>query len=185
MPHLHLPLQSGVDSVLRRMARRCKTNDFAGLINKARELIPDINITTDIIVGFPGESDKEWQASLAFIEKMAFSHIHIFTYSPRAGTKAATLPEPVANDLKKQRSHALHMLTQTMRLNFLNKHVNTQREVLWETKNGDGFWTGYTDNYIRVELKHVCDENLENTITKVKLTSPSINSGIYKASLLN
>ncbi len=185
MPHLHLPLQSGVDSVLRRMARRCKTNDFAGLINKARELIPDINITTDIIVGFPGESDKEWQASLAFIKKMAFSHIHIFTYSPRAGTKAATLPEPVANDLKKQRSHALHILTQTMRINFLNKHVNTQREVLWETKNGDGFWTGYTDNYIRVVLKHVCDENLENTITKVKLTSPSINSGIYKASLLN
>ncbi|WP_338040335.1 radical SAM protein [Methylocucumis oryzae] len=81
MPHLHLPLQSGADSVLKRMARRCKTAEFAGIVAKLKQAYADFNITTDIIVGFPGETEQEWQDSLAFIQAMAFGHIHIFSYS--------------------------------------------------------------------------------------------------------
>ena len=88
MPHLHLPLQSGSDSVLRHMGRRCKTKDFEHLVTEARAGIADFNVTTDIIVGFPGEGREEWRDSLRFIEKIGFSHLHIFPYSPRAGTKA-------------------------------------------------------------------------------------------------
>ncbi len=91
MPHMHLPLQSGSDSVLKRMVRRCKTNDYKKLIQQARYKIPNFNITTDIIVGFPGETEEEWQESINFIEEIMFSHIHIFTYSKRDGTKAASL----------------------------------------------------------------------------------------------
>jgi len=93
MPHLHLPLQSGSDSVLKRMARRCKTEEFRQIVADARNIVPHINITTDIIVGFPGETEQEWQESVAYIKSIGFGHIHIFTYSTRADTKAAKLPE--------------------------------------------------------------------------------------------
>ncbi len=83
MPHIHLPLQSGCDSVLKRMGRRCKTKDFKSIVQKARDEISNFNITTDIIVGFPGETEDEWQESLKFINEVGFSHIHIFTYSKR------------------------------------------------------------------------------------------------------
>ncbi len=96
MPHLHLPLQSGSDAVLRRMARRCKTDEFAALVEQARARVPDINISTDIIVGFPGETEEEWAETLAFVRRIGFGHIHIFSYSPRQGTKAAALPDHVA-----------------------------------------------------------------------------------------
>jgi len=101
MPHMHLPLQSGSDSVLRRMARRCKTADFKKLVEHARTVVPNFNVTTDIIVGFPGESEQEWQESLAFIEETGFSHIHIFTYSKRAGTKAVNLAGQISKSEKK------------------------------------------------------------------------------------
>ena len=104
MPHLHLPVQSGSDSVLRRMSRRCHTADFRALVAQARAAVPDINITTDIIVGFPGETAKEWQETLAFVEAVHFGHIHIFAYSPRAGTKAANLPDPITRGVKRERS---------------------------------------------------------------------------------
>lgn len=101
MPHLHLPLQSGSDSVLRRMARRCKTEDFIKLITQAHACVDDFNVTTDIIAGFPGETDEEWQESLTFIERCNFSHIHIFPYSPRQGTRAALLPDQISSAVKK------------------------------------------------------------------------------------
>ena len=97
MPHLHLPLQSGSDTVLRRMARRCKTEEFAAIVSQLRAQIPHFNITTDIIVGFPGETEEEWQDSFNFIKQTGFGHIHIFTYSSREGTKAATLPNQLTN----------------------------------------------------------------------------------------
>jgi len=89
MPHMHLPLQSGADSVLRRMSRRCKVEDFSTLIDQARTAIPDFNVTTDIIVGFPGETEEEWASTLKNVESIGFGHIHIFAFSPREGTKAA------------------------------------------------------------------------------------------------
>lgn len=100
MPHLHLPLQSGSDAVLRRMARRCKIEEYAKMLERLRRQIPLFNITTDIIVGFPNETEDEWLESIEFIKKCGFGHIHIFTYSPREGTKAATLPNPVPYEIK-------------------------------------------------------------------------------------
>lgn len=170
MPHMHLPLQSGSDSVLRRMARRCKTNDYKNLVARAREEITNFNLTTDIIVGFPGETNQEWEESVQFIEETQFSHIHIFTYSQREGTKAATLPGQVDTNIKKERSKQLHALTKSMRQNFLSKHVNNVHSVLWETRNEENTWTGYTDNFIRVALESDCDTNLENQISKIKIT---------------
>jgi threonylcarbamoyladenosine tRNA methylthiotransferase MtaB len=170
MPHMHLPLQSGSDTVLRRMARRCKTDDYQNLIQKARNEIPDFNLTTDIIVGFPGETDQEWQESIKFIEETEFSHIHIFTYSKREGTKAATLPNQVSAAIKKERSKQLHSLTKSMRQSLLNTHINKTHSVLWEARNENNAWTGYTDNFIRVELKSEHDLDLENNISNIKIS---------------
>ncbi len=95
LPHLHLPLQSGSDPVLRRMARRCKSSEFELLSLQGRAAVPDLNITTDIIVGFPGETEQEWRETLEHVERIGFGHLHIFPFSPRSGTKAARMPDPV------------------------------------------------------------------------------------------
>jgi len=174
MPHLHLPLQSGSDAVLRRMARRCKTEEFAEIIAKLRHINPLFNVTSDIIVGFPGETETEWQESLAFIERIGFGHLHIFTYSPREGTKAATLPNPVPEAIKKQRSQALHQLADKMRQAFYLKNVGQQFPVLWEGYSepvDDGLKRvfGYTPNYLKVACLVVEDKVLANTTTPLAL----------------
>lgn len=169
MPHMHLPLQSGSDSVLKRMARRCKTNDFKTLIKQARNEIPNFNLTTDIIVGFPGETEEEWQQSIRFIEETQFSHIHIFTYSKREGTKAASLANQVEASIKKQRSKQLHALAQSMREKLLSEQIGNNYAVLWETKNEDRSWSGYTENFIRVALENKNNLKLENTISNIEI----------------
>ncbi|MEY4768833.1 MAG: hypothetical protein RL637_1472 [Pseudomonadota bacterium] len=173
MPHLHLPLQSGCDSVLKRMARRCKTADFAQLVAQARQSIPDVNITSDIIVGFPAETELEWQHSLAFIQQITFGDLHIFNYSPRIGTKAATLANPVSTIIKKQRCQQLQELAQSMRETFMQQHLNKSVPVLWENQqeiNGKSFLLGYTPNYLRIALP-INTHSIINTnqITMVKL----------------
>lgn len=170
MPHLHLPLQSGSDSVLRRMARRCKTDDFKDLILRARCEIPNFNLTTDIIVGFPGETDEEWQDSIKFIQESLFSHIHIFTYSKREGTKAASLANQVSSKIKKERSQQLHSLEKSMRQICLHEQINKSHSVLWETCNENNVWSGYTDNFIRVESKSPYNSDLENHISEIMIT---------------
>ena len=170
MPHMHLPLQSGSDTVLKRMARRCKTNDFRILVNHLRNEIENFNLTSDIIVGFPGETDYEWQESLEFIKEIGFSHLHIFTYSPREGTKAAALPNAVSSDIKKTRSRQLHKLAKKMRFEFLSEYIGQTHSVLWESQNNANKWIGYTDNFIRVEMDNVSSENLDNKISDVKIS---------------
>ncbi|MGZ8217263.1 tRNA (N(6)-L-threonylcarbamoyladenosine(37)-C(2))-methylthiotransferase MtaB [Methylomagnum sp.] len=155
-PHLHLPLQSGSDTVLKRMARRCRTAEFADLAGRLRAAVPDMNITTDIIVGFPGETDAEWADSLAFAEKMAFGGIHIFSYSPRAGTAAADMANPVHGEVKKARSRALHELAERQKRAFFAKHVGREFPVLWEgtrtSADGRTEIYGYTPNYVKVGM---------------------------------
>ena len=175
MPHIHLPLQSGCDSVLKRMGRRCKTKDFKSIVQKARDEISNFNITTDIIVGFPGETEDEWQESLKFINEVGFSHIHIFTYSKRQGTKASTLDNHIDNVTKKMRSKELHELTKLMRKKILNDEIGKEYFVLWESRDDDSNWSGYTEHYLRVELKN-SQENVENTISKIKVTGISTDS---------
>ena len=175
MPHIHLPLQSGCDSVLKRMGRRCKTKDFKSIVQKARDEISNFNITTDIIVGFPGETEDEWQESLKFINEVGFSHIHIFTYSKRQRTKASRLDNHIDNVTKKVRSKELHELTKLMRKKILNDEIGKEYFVLWESKDNDSNWSGYTEHYLRVELKN-SQENVENTISKIKVTGISTDS---------
>ena len=155
MPHMHLPVQSGSDSVLRRMARRCKTAEFRALVARARAAVADFNLTSDVIVGFPGETDEEWQRTLDYVREIGFGHLHIFSYSSRAGTKAARLPDPVDKATKRARSQELHELAAEMKRKALASFVGREFEVLWEGDSerlADGRWriSGYTPNYLRV-----------------------------------
>jgi len=174
LPHLHLPLQSGSDAVLRRMARRCKTEEFSQLVMQARAAIPNFNLTTDIIVGFPGETEQEWQESYDFIRKLGFGHIHIFSYSPREGTKAAELSQQISQELKKQRSRQLHELAESMKQNFIAENIGNTAEILWEghsemLNNGNTRYFGYTPNYLRVACEVAQGTALENRILSGRL----------------
>jgi len=172
MPHMHLPIQSGSDSVLRRMARRCKTQEFAQLVDQARQAIPGFNVTTDLIVGFPGETEQEWQETLDFVERTGFGHIHIFSYSPREGTKAARLPDSIHQTLKKTRSQQLHDLAARLKQDWLIQQQGQQVDVLWEQRredNGQAIYHGYTPNYCKVITHVPLDLDLENCITRTTL----------------
>jgi threonylcarbamoyladenosine tRNA methylthiotransferase MtaB len=153
LPHLHLPMQSGADSVLRRMARRCKTGEFDRLAARGRAAVPGLNLTTDIIAGFPGETETEWQETLAFVAAMAFGQVHGFAYSPRAGTRAATLPDQVDTDTKRRRCRELKDLADGLRHRLLLSQVGLTSQVLREGPSrlghpGDLF--GYTPNYLPI-----------------------------------
>ncbi len=152
MPHMHLPIQSGSDTVLRRMARRCKTAEFERLVDRARGAVANFNVTTDIITGFPGETEDEWQQTLRFVDKVGFGDMHIFPFSPRAGTKAARLPEQIDTNTRKARSRELHQLAAELRRRELEALVGTRAEVLWERRLGEGTgaWVGYTPHYHKI-----------------------------------
>lgn len=186
MPHLHLPLQSGSDSVLKRMSRRCKTDDYSAIVRRLRAQVPDINLTSDIIVGFPGETEQEWQESLKYIEKTGFGDLHIFSYSSRTGTKAAALPHPVDEPVKKQRSRELHQLAEKLKRNYLSEQVGKRFPVLWEghseviDRNSKRVF-GYTPNYIRVACVIDTNESIENRILDVELKE--VNGHFVEASL--
>ncbi len=169
MPHLHLPLQSGSDSVLRRMSRRCRTDEYRELIRQARAEVPDFNLTTDIIVGFPGESEAEWQQTLDFVEEIGFGHLHIFAFSPRQGTKAAGLPGAVSREIKRQRSERLHRLGEKMKASTLEGYIGRTLPVLIEGPSEQG-WAGYTPNFLRVSLEPETETSLANQIVQVKLS---------------
>jgi len=189
MPHLHLPLQSGADSVLRRMARRCSTADFQQLIERARKRVPNFCVTTDIIVGFPGETDDEWQQTLAFVEQMQFSHLHIFSYSPRPGTKAAELPGHVDRETQKQRSQQLHNLGQKLKRANQQAYLGQEFSVLIENKTEtvekeQAIWSGYTPNFLRVAVQAPVELALENCICQVRLETLAEDGDHILASLV-
>ena len=180
MPHMHLPLQSGSDSVLKRMSRRCKTDDFNRLINYARSEVPDFNVTTDVIVGFPGETDKEWQENMEFIGSAELSHIHIFSYSEREGTKAASLSNQISKEVKKIRSVQLHQLAAEMKKNYMQKLVNREFPILWEgsskrERTGSTRYFGYTPNFVRTQIDIDSSEVLTNTIQQARIKSVNPN----------
>lgn len=181
MPHMHLPIQSGSDSVLRRMARRCKTTEFKQLVDLARASVPNFNVTTDIIVGFPSETDQEWQETLDFVEQIGFGHVHIFSYSPRAGTKAAGLANHIPEHVKKQRSQQLHTLAEQSRLAWLKQQVGKTLPVLWEqqkTEAGKTIYTGYTSHYCKVTALRHDQANLDNSVSSIHLTGVDESEGI-------
>ena len=184
MPHMHLPLQSGADSVLRRMSRRCKIVDFSNLVQQARSTVSGFNITTDIIVGFPGETEEEWQKTLETVENIGFGHIHIFSYSSREGTKAAGLPNQITMDVKKSRSKEMHLLAAKLKNDFYQSQLNNQVEVLWESQKTDSEgrvrYSGYTPNFCKIETIVENTVLLESRIKKAELIDFSEDRGVFK-----
>ena len=180
-PHLHLPLQSGSDRILRRMARRCTTAAYRELVTQARAAIRDFNLTTDIIVGFPGETEADWQQTLTLVAEIGFSHLHSFSYSRRPGTQAATLPEQVPATVKRARMQQLLPLAERLKAEALRAHLGRTMPVLFErtsNKAGDQASLGYTLNYLPVrrapqEGRHPEDATWINQIHALKLTGIS------------
>ena len=174
LPHMHLPLQSGCDDTLRRMARRTDQASFRTLVCQAREAVPELSITTDIIVGFPGESDLEFETSLGFVEEMEFAKLHVFRYSPREGTVAAIMPGQVSPPVIKERSNRMQALGALCEAGFKARFIGWTVPVLWESAEPRPEcirWSGLTGNYIRVVTETDKDVNLANEVTETKLIS--------------
>ena len=157
------------------MARRCTTATFRQLVHDARAAIPDVILTTDLIVGFPGESEADFAAGMDFVEEMRFAHAHIFPFSARAGTAAARFGRTVTNAVKKERSRRLHALLSRTGQAERQRFVGATRPVLWEgagqpmTDGPELLWSGLTDNYLRVMAVAPPDVDLHNRITPVAL----------------
>ena len=164
--HFHLSLQSGNDSVLRRMKRRYSIGDYRRSVSLIRALVPEAAITTDIIVGFPGETSSEFEQSYKLCQKLGFARIHVFPYSPREGTQASQMPNQVEDRVKKQRSQRMLALAKESAQNFSQQFLGKTMPVLWE-KQTDGIWSGHTDNYIRVYTRS--NRDLTNKLLPVKL----------------
>jgi len=161
--HLHLPLQSGSNDMLRVMRRPYTITDYENVINRIRKAIPDVAITTDIIVGFPGETAETFNESCDFCRSMSFANIHVFPYSDRPGTRATIMTDKAGAKTKRARRDRMLQLAQESSRNFRNRFIGRNMMVLWEQRNGKGSWTGLTDNYIRVTTQS--NDNLGNTIT--------------------
>ena len=166
--HLHLPLQSGSDGILRRMGRRYTAAEFADLVEAARAIIPGVAITTDIIVGFPGETDAHLAESLAFVERVGFARGHVFPYSARPGTPAASLPDHVPPSEKQARAARMRFVVRHAAAQFQEQFIDQTVEVLWENRR-NGLWRGLTDNYLRVLARS--DKDLAQRITPVRLVT--------------
>lgn len=170
--HLHLPLQSGCAATLRRMARKTTPESFASLLDRARRTIPGVAITTDIMVGFPGEDEAEFSDSLAFVQSMHFASGHVFTYSERHGTAGVRLPGGVLHAIRKERSASVRRALDESAAAYRAGFVGSILPVLWESTHGYGpdGWelSGLTDNYLRIRAHS--PEPISNCITMVKLT---------------
>lgn len=164
---LHLPLQAGCDTTLARMHRPYDTRRFAELLGDIRKRIPDIAITTDIIVGFPGETEDEFMSTLAFAENCGFSKMHIFPYSKRKGTPAEKMPNQIPETVKQKRCAQLAELDHKQQQSFLEQCVGSEAEVLFEQTAADGYIEGLTSNYLRVYVQGGAE--LCGTLQKVRL----------------
>ena len=167
--HFHLSLQSGCDDTLRRMNRRYSTADYRGIIDGLRVAFPGAAITTDVMVGFPGENEGEFAESLAFVESVGFADLHVFAYSPRKGTKAAGMPEQVSPEDKHRRSEVMIAAGEKSRAAFLDQHVGLESRVLFEreVEGQSGVYEGKTTNYITVRCKS--DTGLTGQMRQVHL----------------
>ncbi|MBQ3556996.1 MAG: tRNA (N(6)-L-threonylcarbamoyladenosine(37)-C(2))-methylthiotransferase MtaB [Oscillospiraceae bacterium] len=165
-PHFHLSMQSGCDSVLSRMNRKYDTARYLQSVRLLRQYFDDPAITTDLIVGFPGETQEEFAQTLTFIRTCAFSAMHVFPYSKRPGTPAAKMPGQIANAVKADRAHAAAQVAEEMERAYLNRFVGRTVPVLFEEER-EGLWWGHTPNYIPVAVKGA---NLHNRVADVRLT---------------
>ena len=171
--HFHLSLQSGCDETLKRMNRKYTTDEYRKVVNNLRKAFDDVGITTDIIVGFPGETDEEFEITLKFIDEISFSAMHIFKYSPRKGTPAASYKNQISPEVKEKRSNLVAQIAKNNEKKFIEKFIGKPFNVLFEQelKKKKGFYEGLTHNYIRVIAESAYDINgriLETVLKEAK-----------------
>ncbi|NEW05183.1 tRNA (N(6)-L-threonylcarbamoyladenosine(37)-C(2))-methylthiotransferase MtaB [Paenibacillus sp. SYP-B3998] len=175
--HLHIPLQAGDDQVLARMRRKYTTAEFARKIERLHEIMPDVAITTDVIVGFPGETDEMFRNGVKFMEQMKFSEMHVFPYSKRTGTPAARMDDQVDEEIKNARVHELIDLSENMQLAYAKKFVGQVLEVIPERAHkgapDSGLIMGYSDNYVQLVFEG--SESLIGEICRVRVTEAGVN----------
>ena len=171
--HFHIPLQSGSDSVLARMRRRYTTARFADRIASVRRSMPDAFIGIDVIVGFPGETEADFETTCRFLESIAPAYLHIFPFSERPGTPAVDFPDKVQSSVATQRVERLEELCRRLHADFCRRGIGTVQEVLFESTVRGGMMFGYTGNYRRVKAPY--DRSRINTITRVRLTGMDEN----------
>jgi threonylcarbamoyladenosine tRNA methylthiotransferase MtaB len=168
VPHFHIPLQSGSDSLLKLMKRRYMTNLYQERVSKIREVIPNCCIGVDVIVGFPGETEEHFLETYHFLNDLDISYLHVFTYSERDNTPAATMDGVVPNKVRNKRSKMLRGLSVKKRRAFYESQIDNELTVLFESENKEGYINGFTENYVKV--KTPWNPELVNTLHKVKLT---------------
>ena len=170
--HFHLSLQSGCDNTLKRMNRKYTTSEFEEIVQRLRKYYNDVILTTDIIVGFPGETEEDFETTYNYLKKINFYKMHVFPYSPRKGTVAAKMPDQIQGDVKEKRSKKLIELSNENQKQYNQNLIGKDVEVLFEEKNKEGYYKGHTQNYILVEYK--TDEELENKIVKVNIKKAEV-----------
>ncbi len=172
VPHLHIPIQSASNTVLKRMRRKYSTEFFAERLERLREVLPDLAITSDVIVGFPGETEEEFMETYNFIKDHRFSELHVFPYSKRTGTPAARMEDQVDEDVKNDRVHRLISLSEQIAKEYASSYENEVVEVipeeLYEDGDTKGLYQGYSDNYLKVVFP--ATEDMVGKIVKVKIT---------------
>ncbi len=164
--HFHLSLQSGSDRTLERMKRPYSTSAFRALLGHIRDRVPNVAITTDVIAGFPGESESDFEAGLEFVRTAGFARVHVFPYSPRPGTTAATMAGQVDPDVRKNRVRRLLAVASEAERTFVGNSIGQTAEVLWEARK-NGAWRGTSDNYIRVVARS--DRELSRQLTRSRI----------------
>ena len=165
--HLHIPIQSGCTQTLKRMNRKYDLSKFEERINYIKNNIKDISITTDVIVGFPNETDEEFDITYDSLKRIGFSRLHVFPFSSREGTVASRMSNQINGNIKKERVNRLILLSKELEKEYYSKYLNSVVEVLFE-ENKDGYYKGYTTNYIKVRVK--TEEKLKGCFKKVKLS---------------
>jgi len=169
LPHFHIPLQSGSNKILELMKRKYQREVFAGRVQRIKELMPDACIAADVIVGFPGETNEDFDDAYDFIKNLDVTYLHVFTYSERTGTKAIQMEGKVDEREKRRRSQLLHELSEAKKKKFYISQVGKTEQVLWESDNIKGFMHGFTGNYVKVATPY--NKELINQITTVKILS--------------
>lgn len=167
-PHFHLSLQSGCDATLKRMNRHYTTEMYSDTVDRIREKFKDASITTDVIVGFPGETEEEFNSTYEFLKNIKLSKMHVFKYSPRKGTRAAEFQEQISGEIKDLRSKKLLALDEKLEREYIDKFINREMDVLFEETN-ENISCGYTRNYIKVCVKS--EEDISGKILDVKLVN--------------
>ncbi len=165
--HLHIPLQSGNPTILEAMRRPYTLDDYRRLIDKAEKLMPGLGLGTDIIVGFPGEGEAEFENTCQVVEELPFSYLHVFSYSDRPKTHGMKLPNKNSPETIKRRSEIMHEIGDRKKSEFAEKHIGKEVEVLVERRDEDGLWNGFTGEYLKVFFAD--DRDLHNTMETVKV----------------